>query len=97
MPSRESLTPFAKYIWWKTPEEAVARPERLYAQVMDIGDYDDALSLVKMVGEETLRNVLTHAEPGYFNPRSWAYWHYRLGVIKSGDPMPAMPRRVFPD
>ena len=23
-----------KYIWWKTPEEAVARPERIVAQVM---------------------------------------------------------------
>jgi len=33
----------AKYIWWKTPEEAVARPERVIAQVMNIGDYDDGI------------------------------------------------------
>jgi hypothetical protein len=95
MPSASDLKPFAKYIWWKTPEEAVARPERLYAQVMDIGDYEDVLRLVKLVGEGTLRRVLTHAEAGQFNPRSWAYWHYRLGLIKSRDPVPEMPRRVF--
>lgn len=40
--SPEILKPFAsKYIWWKTPDEAVAMPERVIAQVMDIGDYAD--------------------------------------------------------
>lgn len=58
MPPPESLKSFAKYLWWKTPEEAVARPERLYAQIMDIGDYDDVLRLVALVGDETLRQVL---------------------------------------
>jgi len=38
---REALKPFAKYIWWKTPDEAVEFPERLLAQVMSIGDWDD--------------------------------------------------------
>lgn len=95
MPTTESLQPFAKYLWWKTPEEAIARPERLYAQVMDIGDYEDALRLVRLVGEGTLRGVLKHAEPGQFNPRSWAYWHYRLGLIRAGDTVPEMPRRIF--
>ena len=28
-----------KYIWWKTPEQAVQQPLRVLAQVMDIGDY----------------------------------------------------------
>lgn len=26
-----------KYIWWKTPEDTVATPQRVMAQVMDIG------------------------------------------------------------
>lgn len=95
MPSAESLKPFAKYLWWKTPEEAVARPERLYAQVMDIGDYDDVQRLVALVGDGALRHVLAHAEPGQLNPRSWAYWHYRLEITRPGEPVPDMPRRVF--
>lgn len=49
--SPESLKPLAgKYIWWKTPEEAVAMPERVMAQVMDIGDYSDVQWLVSQVG-----------------------------------------------
>lgn len=30
-----------KYIWWKTPDEAITMPERVIAQVMNIGDYSD--------------------------------------------------------
>lgn len=93
--SQESLKPFArKYIWWKTPEEAVAMPERVIAQVMNIGDYYDVQALVSQVGDEVLRDVLTHAEAGQFNERSWAYWHYRLG-LSSVDHVPALPARKF--
>lgn len=93
--SRESLKPLAsKYIWWKTPEEAVVMPERVIAQVMNIGDYADVQALVSHVGDEVLRDVLTHAEAGQFNERSWAYWHYRLG-LSSVDHVPALPVRRF--
>ncbi|MCX8565580.1 MAG: hypothetical protein ON057_000307 [Glomeribacter sp. 1016415] len=93
--SQESLKPLAsKYIWWKTPEEAVAMPERVIAQVMNIGDYSDVQSLVSQVGDEVLREVLTHAEAGQFNERSWAYWHYRL-ELSSVDHVPALPVRRF--
>lgn len=93
--SQESLKPFAsKYIWWKTPEEAVVMPERVIAQVMNIGDYADVQALVSQVGDEVLREVLTHAEAGQFNERSWAYWHYRLG-LSSVDHVPTLPVRRF--
>ena len=52
------------YIWWQSPEESLARPERLIAQIMDIGDWDDERNLEITLGVELLRNVLTHAEPG---------------------------------
>lgn len=93
--SPESLKPLAsKYIWWKTPEEAVVMPERVIAQVMNIGDYSDVQVLVSQVGDEVLREVLTHAEAGQFNERSWAYWHYRLGLAGM-DNLPPMPVRRF--
>ena len=93
--NQESLKPFAsKYIWWKTPEEAVVMPERVIAQVMNIGDYSDVQALASQVGDKVLRDVLTHAEAGQFNERSWAYWHYRLG-LSSVDHVPAMPVRRF--
>ena len=93
--SQESLKPLAsKYIWWKTPEEAVVMPERVIAQVMNIGDYSDVQVLVSQVGDEVLREVLMHAEAGQFNERSWAYWHYRLGLSSVGH-VPALPVRRF--
>lgn len=93
--SRESLKPLAsKYIWWKTPEEAVDMPERVIAQVMNIGDYADVQALASQLGDEVLREVLTHAQAGQFNERSWAYWHYRLGLPSVAD-VPAMPVRGF--
>jgi len=92
---RESLRPFAaKYIWWKSAEDAVAMPERVIAQVMNIGDYADVQQLASQVGDETLREVLTHAEAGQFNKRSWAYWHYRLNLSLIGQ-VPALPVRRF--
>lgn len=61
---REALKFFAKYIWWKTPDEAVAFPERLVAQVMNIGNWDDVCALVKQVGDDALRDVIAHTEKG---------------------------------
>jgi hypothetical protein len=92
---QDALKYFAgKYIWWKTPDEAVAMPERVIAQVMNIGDYADVQALATLVGDDALRAVLTHAEAGQFSERSWAYWHYRLGLA-SVDPVPAIPVRKF--
>lgn len=92
---RNTLKPFArKYVWWKTPEEAVAAPARVIAQVMDIGDYADVQRLAFQLGDEVLREVLRHAEAGQFNERSWTYWHYRLGLV-SLDQVPPLPARKF--
>lgn len=92
-PDRQILAQLAaKYIWWKTPGEAVEHPERVIAQVMDVGDYDDVQKLVARVGEAYLQRVLVRAEIGQFSPRSWTYWHYRLGLAAPGK-VPPMPRR----
>jgi hypothetical protein len=81
-----------KYIWWKSPEEAVLFPRRVIAQVMNIGDYDDMQSLANSAGDILLRDALQNAEAGEFNPRSWTYWHYRLGLALPGQ-VPDMPVR----
>lgn len=68
------------------------QPERVAAQVMELGDYDDVQLLSVRLGDDYLREVLAQAEAGWFNPRSWAYWHYRLGMAGPGR-LPAMPQR----
>jgi hypothetical protein len=84
----------AKYVWWKTPDESLAMPESVIAQTMDIGDYDDLQALAQQAGDECLREVVRHAEPGQFSGRSWAYWHYRLGLARPGQ-LPPLPERRF--
>jgi hypothetical protein len=89
------LTRLAKrYVWWKTPNEAIEMPERVVAQVMNIGDYDDVQALADEVGDDYLRQVLAHAEAGQFEARSWTYWHYRLGLARPGE-VPPLPERLI--
>lgn len=92
-PDRETLKRLAaKYIWWKTPDEAAQHPERVAAQVMEMGDYDDVQLLSARLGDDYLRRVLAQAEAGWFSDRSWGYWHYRLGLAQPGQ-VPGAPRR----
>lgn len=81
-----------KYVWWKTPDEAARSPRRVIAQVMNVGDYADLQAMAVQLGDAVLVEVLARAEAGEFNPRSWAYWHYRLGLASLGE-VPAMPLR----
>jgi hypothetical protein len=92
-PDREMLKRYAaKYIWWKMPDEAVEMPERVVAQVMDLGDFDDVRALAEAVGDDYLRQVIANAEAGMFTKKSWVYWHYRLGLTNPGE-LIAMPER----
>jgi hypothetical protein len=91
----DALKHFAsKYVWWKTPDEAMDMPERVIAQVMNIGEYADVQELAHEVGDDVLREVIAHAQAGQFGPRSWAYWNYRLGLASVNE-VPPMPVRKF--
>jgi hypothetical protein len=82
-----------RYIWWESPDLAAEQPQRVVARVMNIGDFDDVLAIAADVGDDYLREVLTHAEVGQFNDRSWHYWHYRLGLATKPGDVPAQPMR----
>jgi len=67
-PDPDTLKPFAaRYVWWRAPDEAVRFPQRVVAQVMDIGDFFDVRYLTGLVGEDHLRRVLVNAEAGMFS------------------------------
>jgi len=85
-----------RYVWWKTPDEAMEYPDRVAAQVMNLGTWEDLTQMIEATGEDYLRDVLQYAEAGQLNARSWHYWHYRLGLAEYGSrPVPPMPvRRV---
>ena len=80
-----------RYIWWETANNAMAYPQRILAQVMNIGVWDDVCKLVELFHEKDLINVLDTAEIGQFNERSWHFWHNCFT-----EKVPPMPKRVLP-
>jgi hypothetical protein len=62
---------------------------------MNIGDLDDVRKLLDSMGAGSFRDVLGHAEPGWFNARSWHYWHYALGLCQPSEAVPPLPARRF--
>jgi len=87
----------ARYIWWKTPQEALLYPERILAQVMNLGTYGDLGRLLTAFTVDVLRHIVVVAEPGWFTERSWAFWHVRFGLIANGALPPPLPTRTFPE
>jgi hypothetical protein len=84
-----------RYIWWKAPEDAVKYPQRLLAQIMNMGTWDDLCELILLFTKEELINVLHKAEAGQFNARSWHFWHYKLTDCEIGG-VPQLPKRFIP-
>lgn len=88
------LRAFARrYVWWLSPAAALARPNFIATQVMEMGDYDDVLKLEATLGREALVRALRQAEAGRLSERSWIYWHHRLGLARGR--IPPLPRRTL--
>lgn len=81
-----------KYVWWLSPAEIAARPDLAITQTMELGEFDDQRRLEASLGRDGLARALRGAGAGRLSARSWAYWHYRLGLAKPGR-VPPLPRR----
>ena len=82
-----------RLVWWKPPAEALAAPERVLAQVMALGTWEDIETAKQHWGIEAFRRVLAAPPPGVFDRRSWNYWHVVFGIT----PTPSLPVRNFPE
>jgi hypothetical protein len=85
--SRGMIAEFGrKYLWWKPVGEDPHSEDRIIAQTMNRGTYDDILLLEQTVGKSRLVEIMLHAEPGWINDRFWEFWRGRLSFDGSGDP-----------
>ena len=75
----ELLAVAERVVWFKPPSEALAEPVHFLAHVMTYGTPEDLRALQGVVGINEFREVLDHAPPGVFDPRSWAYWNLMCG------------------
>jgi hypothetical protein len=88
------LAAFAsRYIWWRDAQPP--SDDRIIAQVMNLGTYDDIRRLEAAYGPQELRAVMLRAQPGWIGKRSWNFWRARLSHAGAGPIPEAPPRRAF--
>ena len=85
-----------KYIWWRATEDVTGDPERVLAGTMNIGTLEDCSLILRVFGTDQLSQVITHAAPGWFQPKSWSFWHRVLGLIEPAGTPPPLPERSIP-
>jgi hypothetical protein len=84
-----------RYLWWKPIEGHSHSDDRVIAQTMNLGTYEDLLLLEQTFGRAHLANVMLHAEPGRINERSWEFWRGRLSLATDIAIPVGPPRRLF--
>jgi hypothetical protein len=84
-----------KYLWWRPLGGQSHSDDRIIAQTMNLGTYDDILLLEETVGRARLVEIMLRAEPGWISDRSWEFWRGRLSFA-TGVAIPnKAPRRAF--
>jgi hypothetical protein len=84
-----------KYLWWKPIGGQPHSEDRIIAQTMNLGTYDDILLLEQMVGKPRLVEIMLRAEPGWIGDRSWEFWRGRLSFAMGAAIPDKAPRRSF--
>jgi len=94
-PSRPALLAefAARYIWWRDAHGP--SDDRVIAQVMNIGTWDDIRRLEAAYSAEELRGLMLRAAAGWISDRSWDFWRGRLLHGGVGPIPQAAPRRSF--
>ena len=82
----------ARVCWWQPAGETLKDSPLFLCRVMTFGTWDDASFCLERFGRDGFRGALQSAPPGLLDPRSWHYWHHRLGLV----PVPAQPLRAIP-
>jgi hypothetical protein len=84
-----------KYLWWKPVDGHLHSVDRIIAQTMNLGTYDDILLLEETLGRARLAEVMLQAQPGWLSDRSWEFWRGRLSSTDGAAIPNEAPRRAF--
>jgi hypothetical protein len=85
-----------RYIWWR--DDHPPSEDRIIAQVMNMGTYDDIRRLEAVCTSSELQQLMLRAQPGWISARSWDFWRGRLRARGVDGQIPEKPpRRSFYD
>src|SRR5258705_11628862 len=91
----QTITEFGrKYLWWKPVGGQRFSEDRIIAQTMNLGTYDDILLLEQKVGQSRLLEIMMRAEAGWFSDRSWGFLRGRLSFATGAAIPPEAPPRA---
>lgn len=79
LPTTELVKVAKRVIWFEQPEESLADPVRFATYAMTYGTHEDMKVVRQYMSDDDLREALEKAPPGITDPRSWTYWHLKLG------------------
>ena len=82
-----------KYLWWDPVGDQPHSENRIIAQAMNFGTFDDIVVLEQTVGEKRLAEVMLRPEPGWLSNSSWEFWRGRLSLAAGGAIPDEAPRR----
>jgi hypothetical protein len=82
--------------WWEPVGGQPHSEDRIIAQTMNLGTYDDILLLEQTVGKSRLVEIMLRVEPGWISDRSWEFWRGRLSFATGAAIPDKAPRRSFP-
>lgn len=80
-----------RYIWWEPAEKTLQNLPRFLSHTMNLATWEDQAWIERHFPTTQLNLALSQAPAGTFTPRSWNYWHVRLGK-----PTPPLPKKQIP-
>ncbi len=81
-----------RVVWYDDPEQALSDLPTFLAHTMAYSSPADLKIVAAYVPELEFQKVLERPPAGVFTEESWRRWHEHFGL-----PVPALPRRRFPD
>ncbi|RDU53348.1 hypothetical protein CQA49_06790 [Helicobacter sp. MIT 00-7814] len=94
MINQEVLRHFACYVWWEKPDDIIREnPLRVIANAMRYANNTNEYVKLLEAGDDTLKEALSQAQAGWFDKKSWHYWHYMLYGLDIK--IPPLPKRGF--
>lgn len=84
-----------RYLWWKAVAADGHSSERMIAQIMRFGTYDDIRKMELIVTPDVLAEAMRTSAPGWFDDRSWGFWRGRLSLAGETDIPEQRPQRTF--